>query len=360
MTMLAAMTGVARPKLRDAVEDGFPFLPSGCSVVLDAVARDTILDSLRTTLAGARRLANELRDVSATSHGPITLTEFLNASGRELEDLYGGNYGWATVQKLAGVTSEVDDDTEDLSRRFGWLLHLDEPTRLRHYRDVLLGHREGQLSEVDRRRWHMLDFQLNHRGELHAAEDTIAYFVGHRDAVEELAQIESVLEERIALAEDRYPVPEWPLALHRHYERREIVAAVGFVTAGQKGKVPQGGILRLPKEHRELLFVTLDKSGRGFSPTTRYRDYAISADRFHWETQAAASVSRPSGQRYINPPGAIQFYLFVRRDPTSAYAFLGPVRYESHVGDRPIGITWQLDYPMPAAVFEAYRTMASP
>ena len=49
----------------------------------------------------------------------------------------------------------------------------------------------------------------------------------------------------------------------------------------QKKKVPQGGVLRLPSQRRELLFVTLDKSGAGFSPTTRYRDYAISRDLFH-------------------------------------------------------------------------------
>src|SRR5690242_21494866 len=41
---------------------------------------------------------------------------------------------------------------------------------------------------------------------------------------------------------------------------------------------------------RELLFVTLDKSGKDYSPTTRYRDYAISPELFHWETQSAASV----------------------------------------------------------------------
>ena len=359
-TTLAAMTGVARPKLRDAVQDGFPFLPSGCSVVLDAVARDTILASLRATLAGARRLAAELKDVAATSDGPITLADFLDASGRELEDVYGDSYGWATVQKLAGIAPDIDEDGEDLSRRFGWLLHLDEPTRLRHYRDALRGHGTSDLSEVDRRRWHMLDFQLNHRGELRAAEDTIAYLTQRHGAVEELAQIESLLEERISLTDDLYPVLEWPLALHRHYERREIVAAVGFVTAGQKGKVPQGGILRLPAQHRELLFVTLDKSGRGFSPTTRYRDYAISADRFHWETQAAASVTRPSGQRYISPEAGESFYLFVRRDQTSAYAFLGRVHYEAHSGDRPIGITWRLEQPMSAALFDAYATLASP
>ena len=98
-------------------------------------------------------------------------------------------------------------------------------------------------------------------------------------------------------------------------------------------------------QDRELLFVTLDKSGKDFSPSTRYRDFAISRDRFHWETQSAAGVTTSSGKRYIDSPGnGWTFYLFVRPSPDDAYAFLGPVVYESHAGDRPIAITWS--YPL--------------
>ena len=118
-------------------------------------------------------------------------------------------------------------------------------------------------------------------------------------------------------------------------------------------------ILKLD-ERCELSFVTLDKSGTGFSPTTRYKDYAISRDLFHWETQGAASVSRPSGQRYIESPGnGMTFQLFVRSAPTDAFAFLGPVRYQSHTGDRPIAITWRIEHPMPASLFERYATLAT-
>jgi len=139
---------------------------------------------------------------------------------------------------------------------------------------------------------------------------------------------------------------------------REILAAVAFVTPEQKKKVPQGGVLRLPTQRRELLFVTLDKSGSGFSPTTRYRDYAISRDLFHWETQGAASVTRPSGRRYIEPSDWT-FHLFVRPAPRTAYASLGPVTYVAHAGDRPIAITWRLTHPMPAALLERCATLAS-
>ena len=72
----------------------------------------------------------------------------------------------------------------------------------------------------------------------------------------ELNELADVLAERISGAEEVYPVAEWPLALHQRYSRREIVAAVGCVKPGQKGRIPQGGILKLDAEQREILFVT--------------------------------------------------------------------------------------------------------
>ena len=180
------------------------------------------------------------------------------------------------------------------------------------------------------------------------------------DIAAEAGELQEVLNERIAVSTAIYPVPEWPLCLHHHYSRREIVAAVEFVGQGEKKKSLQGGILTLKDRPCELLFVTLDKTGAGFSPTTRYRDYAISQDLFHWETQGAASVSRPSGRRYVESPGnGMAFQLFVRPAPEEAFAYLGPVRYERHAGDRPIAITWRLEAPMPAGLFERYATLAT-
>lgn len=167
-----------------------------------------------------------------------------------------------------------------------------------------------------------------------------------------------MLSKRIAIAHAVQSVAAWPLLLHRHYTRREIVAAIGFVRAGAKGSIPQGGILKLADERRELLFVTLDKSGRSSSPSTRYRDYAISPVLFHWETQSSASVARESRRRYIeSATNGWTFYLFVRTDPDATYAFLGPVRYEKHEGDRPIAITWRLETPMPAGLAERFKTL---
>ncbi|MCE9572528.1 MAG: DUF3427 domain-containing protein [Deltaproteobacteria bacterium] len=352
---LAALTGLPRAKLRVAVEQGFPQLPSGCALSLDAVARDQILTSLQRTLGGgARRLGRELREL--VSAGPVELPAFLAATGRELADVYTGDFGWRQVQVEAGVLAP-DREADDTSRRLGWLAHVDEPTRLRAYRALTTA--AEPLQPLDARRLLMLDAQLSARGTLRAAAQTAAYFSERRPIRDELHQLTSLLEDRVALAGDVYPEPDWPLALHRRYQRREIVAAVGHRGAGEKISIPQGGILKLEASRRELLFVTLDKSSGGFSPTTSYRDRAISRELFHWETQGVASVTSPTSRRYLDSPAnGWRFFLFVQASKADAYAFVGPATYQSHAGDRPIGITWRLDHPLPAALFEEFAVLA--
>ena len=348
-----ALTGTPRASLKKAVDESFPYLPSGCVLQLDAVVRERVLSSLKETVASAQRLTSEVMDLARENPG-LTLSRFLQATGRDVEDVYNAG-GWSTLRGLAKMIPALDDETTDLSRRLERLLHVDEPTRLRSWAtaDVPVA------SLAERRRVTMLDFQLHHRGVLREPEQTLALLAERPVIASELAELAAVLDARVSLANDIYPVADWPLALHRHYRRREIVAAVGFAVPGEKGKIPQGGILKLDAEQRELLFVTLDKSASSFSPATRYRDYAIGRSLFHWETQGSASVSRPSGRRYVeSSANGWSFYLFVRANPDAPYAFLGPVKYQSHKGDRPIAITWALEHAMPAVLFERFATLA--
>jgi superfamily II DNA or RNA helicase/HKD family nuclease len=358
----AAITGIPRGRLERDVRDGFPYLPSGCVFQLDAVVTKRVLESLKQAVATAAVLTRELREIAsgpkpAGGEGKTTLAQFLEQSGRVVEDVYRpGVGGWTGLRARAGVLENVDEETTDLSRRLEWLLHTDDATRLGMWKQAA----SAIASEPSyARRLTMLDFQLNHRGVLREPTDVAKWLFERAPIRDELAQLADVLSERIGLADEIYPVASWPLALQHHYTRREIVAAIGFVTPGKKGVTPQSGILMLPEEKREILFVTLDKSASSFSPSTRYRDYAISPTLFHWETQSAASASRASGRRYLeSPANGWSFYLFVRSDPEAPYAFLGPVKLESASGDRPIGITWRLEHAMAGALFDTFATLA--
>jgi hypothetical protein len=105
--------------------------------------------------------------------------------------------------------------------------------------------------------------------------------------------------------------------------------------------------------------VTIDKSTSGrFSPTTSYEDYAISPTLFHWQSQSTTSESSPTGQAYIDGHRqGWRFYLFARPTIDDQFTFLGPVRYRSHQGSRPMSITWELEVPIPPAFLGAYATL---
>jgi superfamily II DNA or RNA helicase len=338
--VLSAVTGIPRGRLAREVEAEFPTLPAGCVIQMDRVARERILESLRRTLRGGeQRLAEELR-----AAGPLSLAAFLEHTGRSLEQVYDAG-GMTHLRRLAGHLPPADD--RSLNRRFRFLLHIDDPARLAVLRDPRAASPIEQL---------MLGYQLFHettdRFEPAAWLDRL-----NPDLLAELGELADALAPQAHAVSSARIVPEWPLNLHRRYDRREVQTACGDMTPSRR-RNHREGVLRLPDLRTELFFVTLDKSEGGFSPTTSYRDYAISRDHFHWETQNSAAEDTPTGRRYVEQEqNGWRFLLFVRETKDDAFAALGPVRYVSHTGERPMGITWTLDVSMPAALFDAFAAL---
>jgi hypothetical protein len=148
--------------------------------------------------------------------------------------------------------------------------------------------------------------------------------------------------------------PEIPLQIHARYTRLEIFGAFG-IGGGAAPPTWQTGVWWDDRSQTDLFAFTLDKSVGGFSPTTRYRDYAISPTRVHWESQAATSTASTAGQRYIHQlERGTRIMLFARLRATDrAFWCLGLARYLSHKGDRPIAFEWELETPLPADLYTA-------
>jgi hypothetical protein len=101
---------------------------------------------------------------------------------------------------------------------------------------------------------------------------------------------------------------------------------------------------------------TLDKSVGGFSPTTRYSDYAISPELIHWASQSATAADSATGQRYIRQrEEGTNIVLFARlRTTDRAFWCLGPATYVRHEGDRPIAFVWKLERRLPAELYTSF------
>jgi hypothetical protein len=154
------------------------------------------------------------------------------------------------------------------------------------------------------------------------------------------------------------------LRVHARYQREEILAALGHASLARVPATFREGVLRSTEWNCDAFLITLKKADTDFSPTTMYRDYAISPDLFHWESQSTTSVDSPTGQRYLrHRDRGSSILLFVRDGKTNEmgtepYMFLGSADYVSHTGDRPIAITWKLERPMPFDLFTAARVAA--
>ena len=153
---------------------------------------------------------------------------------------------------------------------------------------------------------------------------------------------------------------EVPLRVHASYQREEILAALDYATLQRKPTSMMQGVAYSEALNVDAFFVTLKKSEADYSPTTMYRDYPISPTLFHWESQNATSLASPTGRRYLDGTSTVLLFCRIEHKgeyDTAPYVFLGPASYVSHVGERPIAITWKLRHAMPTEFF-ASATLA--
>jgi hypothetical protein len=146
-----------------------------------------------------------------------------------------------------------------------------------------------------------------------------------------------------------------PLLVHARYTRLEILSAFSI---GEHAKVApwQTGVYWAKDARADLFVFTLDKTTGQFSPTTRYRDYAISRDLVHWESQSATRADSETGRRYQQHEAlGSSVMLFARlRSDDRAFWFLGPARYVKHESELPMAVTWRLDHSLPGDLFAQF------
>jgi superfamily II DNA or RNA helicase/HKD family nuclease len=375
--LLSSLTGLSRRELVGGVEHGFGSLPPGCHIHLQRQTREQILQGLRTlTTQNWRRLKTELQVyVALRGRSSIRLADFLHDQALELEDVYRagtGNVrsGWTALKRDAGLIAAERGPEEDyFSRRFGDLLHVDDPRRLDTMATVGIaaaaagdapfdaGDSCGALAAQ------MLAYQIDGRQDLvDGYQSFVERLSRNPEIANELVELSELLRTRSHVSATVVPgLEDTPLCLHAAYGVREVLTAVGWLTAERRSPL-QSGVLPLDSRKTELLFVTLDKS-EGYHDRISYSDYAISADHFHWQTQNSTGPDTSSGRRYLESIGrggennGWQFQLFVRLCKGGAYRACGPVVVESAEGDRPMSIVLRLAYPLPTRLFREFSVL---
>ena len=366
---LRALVDETNGSIRHQAEKDFPYLPSGCSMVLDEQSREIVLENLRlaATATQWRTLAEELSEL-----GDVDLDTWARQTGRRISELYRQpDRSWTRLRRDAGLpTARAGEGEGAILRTVRRLDHVDDPERAGFYFDVLTRADQPRGDELSQREQRMLAMLLRGLGLDRKSDDnldaTLARLWPHRAVRDELCELFVALAERSTRLEGALSeLGDVPVALHAEYTRSEVLLAFGDGTIGAPSPSREG-VRWLPDIKTDLLFVTLRKSERSFSPSTMYRDYAISRTRFHWESQNATHDQTPTGRRYVEHVArGTNIVLFVRDTETrengsgAPFTCLGPVRYVSHEGNRPMQVTWELAHPLPEALLETSQMLAA-
>lgn len=378
-----ALTGYGRKQLTKAVDDDFPFLPSGSQIVLDRVAKDVVLTSLKAQLNLNR--PSLVKDIK--SYAELILAEYLAKSGHELKTIYrstkdswtgylrkanlieGFSPGESTMARKIDTLSHADENK--LLARMAALIHVDDQERAEAYSLIVSAEAPAYADLTPREQVfaRMLFYTLwDDTGGFDSYDAGFDHlrsypFVCHE--IQQLVAMGASASKRTGKSLGM-ELAGIPLLSHATYRREEILAALEFGSLAKGKNVShREGVAWCPETSTDAFFVTLNKDEANHSPATMYKDYAISAELFHWESQNATSPASPAGRRYLDRKShGSQILLFTREAAedetglTMPYTCLGQVDYVQHKGEKPIAITWKLQRPMPADVFAGAAAVA--
>ncbi len=357
-----ALLGGTRKELMAQIEAGFPFLPAGCHMELDRIAADIVLKSIRGAVPS--RWTDRISALKALRSDGATcsLARYLEDTGLDLGDVYSGNKSWSDLQADAGLTVLPAGPHEVAVRRAcGRLLHIDDRERILVYRQFFARDEPPEIESLSERERRLLRMLLGSlvpppvAKEIPLGEGAKIVWA-HPQLRAELLDILEVLAGRIDHVGLPLPThPDVPLIVHARYTRIEILAAFN-VGEGARVAPWQTGVYWAPESQADLFAFTLDKTTGQFSPTTRYRDYAISPELIHWESQSVTRADSETGRRYQQhaSTGSSVMLFARRRSDERAFYFLGPATYVKHESELPMAITWRLQHPLPGDLFAAF------
>ena len=360
-----SLTGTSRTMLVSQIEQGFPYLPSGCRITLDRVAQQIILNNIRGQVSTTQKqLVADVR-----SHGETKLKDFLRESGRDLADIY-KRQSWTGLSRLAGFdTFSPGPNEEIILKRMRTFAHVDDPERAASYSKLIEVSCPSyeKLTSRDQAYARMLVFTVWPK---------LEGFSSFEEALWDLRANPAVCDELTALLALQIDVARnmprslggnldnVPLYSHATYKREEILAALGYMNE-PTAMNHREGVAWCEETRTDAFLVTLHKTDAAFTETTSYKDYAISPTLFHWESQSTTTRSGKTGQRYLNHQSlGTNILLFTRETPDNElgggapYVCLGTATHVRDKGEKPIAITWQLKREMPTNVYTAASAVA--
>lgn len=358
-----ALTLQPEKNIQKQIKEGFTLLPLGCSIVMEKKARQYILDNITSAIYNKNRIVKEINSYASIP----TLTQFLENNGQDIRIIYQGSNCWSSLKRAAGRISYADDAiTKRLEKGMANLLHHNTASFLRFVERFIAGE---DVHKVDDNKTYaimlyyaLFQDKLSKTGynSINEALELI-YLPKYAYFKQEIAEIVTFLLAHLDIKTTPIGADIIPgLELYGCYTREEVFTLVGRQTAEVKMQGAASGVFNLPEHNATLLFVTLNKSEKDFSPSTQYNDYLINEEYFHWQSQNTDSHNNNGGRRYTNQSQTKnKIILFVREEKkygfgnTSPFHCFGLVDYVSSHDDFPMNVKWKLQKPAMAQYLKA-------
>lgn len=355
-----ALIGKTSTSVQKEIEDDFPHLPLGCSIVLEKKTKETILENIRkVTNLNINQLITKIRNFQNQTNLPLTLNNFIELNHISIETIYKKGT-WSRLCQLAGIIDDFDGTNEKqilsaISKK--WL-----STSSNSYFNFILkiakqdfNIKINDFQDNEKVMLLMLHYDVwQNAGGFNTLEESINSIGKNKIFVTEVIEVLEILIERVDFKEIDINLPYiQPLKVHARYTRDQILVAFGLSNFDRKSSSREG-VAENVNLNTELLFINLIKSEEDFSPTTMYDDYAISETLFHWQSQNSARPDYGKGLTYINhQENNKKILLFVRekandeKGNTMGYVFIGEGNFKENEGSKPMNIKWELNEPLP-------------
>jgi len=368
-----ALIGKSSTSVQKEIEDNFPHLPLGCSIVLEKKVKDTILKNIiEATKLNRNQLIQKIRNFEHQTKLPLNLKNFLTINNIPIPSIYKRDC-WKRLCQKAGKIEEFDNHNEDrvLSAIKNKWLSTNSNSYFRFVKKVMDSGfiiNYDKLTEIEKLMILMLHYDVWQKvGEFNSIQESIKAIGENPVLVDELKEVLEILIDRISFNEVDIILPfEQPLKLHSRYTRDQILVAFKMNTFEKVSSNRIGvGVAENKELKTELLFIDLVKSEEDFSPTTMYNDYAISEVLFHWQSQNATRSDTGKGLTYINHKKEDKIILlFIREKSTDeygntmGYVFIGRADFVDSYGTKPMNIKWRLEEPMPNYLWKESAKMS--
>ena len=366
-----ALVGKSHRAISDEIKQGFPHAPLGCRIELSKRTQEMVLSNIRQASLTLKRLVAMIRQYPQHSTLPLTLTNFLILNPHiDLNELYKRGSWSQLVQQAKDECNENSLD-EKLLNMFKKAIHnriltCDDHAYLSFLKQLC--HGNFAIEDSSHRHALMCHYDFWQKTGPECGFDSIGHSLAKLNACELKAELLDVVSWQLAQTKHEQPtmqaLPKVALRLHARYAREQILVAFGATTFERQPPAREG-VFVLKEQNIELMFVTLDKNEKQFSPTTMYHDYAINEHLFHWQSQNSARPDKGRGLEYIqHQKMGKRLFLFVREQTkdefgrTMGFVNYGEVEYVSHTGSQPMSITWQLKESMPHFMWQQAAKLA--